>query len=392
MSTQSGSPLNVVHEAIDERQHVRTKLRSMVRLTLNGKSVACELNDISLGGMSISTSEALEVGQVVPVVIEFDFENFDINLDASAKVVSFKNGAYGMSFVDIEKKKSDTLRYIISSYLSGDVVNVDGVLNVVQRENLIKQRKVKADSKRSLGDRLKAIVGTALYFSAGLAIFSLLAFKLYLYFFRVDALDATVTADTYLVQMPENGYVSYLLPGGTHKVEKGQAIASVSTQLHTNFNTADDLRALSEISETDLQTLMGKAFVETTITSPCDCVVQYVDKPLSRYAYKDQPLMHLFGESESPYVKATFPFTKIDKLNTLRSVSVQVLGQPKAIPGEVVRSEVDRDTHMLIVYIKPETPIAMSDFGKPAAVYIDTGFSWMRSTLVSEAMALVPAR
>jgi len=381
MNNQQNAKLNVVHEAIDERQHVRANVPSQVSLTINAQVVTCELADVSLGGMSVNYDKPLEIGLIVPAVIEFKLSNFDLSIEAKVKVVSQKTGSTGFSFVDIEKKKSDTLRHIISSYLSGDMVNVSGVLNVVQRENLIKQRKTKMDTTRTFTERAKAIIGTSLYFVAGVSIFFLLAYKLYLYFFQVEATNAFVSADTYVMSMPENGYVNYLIDKDRIEVSAGEAIASVSTQLMTSFNTPDDVRALSEISQQDLQTLFGKAFIETVLTSPCDCFIQFVDKPMDRYAYKEQPLVHLIPKDEAMYVKASFPFTKIDKLENINSVKVRVFGAENAVDGKVIKSELDADNHALILFVQPVEPIAREDFQKPAIVSIDTGFLSMSSSV-----------
>lgn len=373
MNNQQNSRLNVVHEAIDERQHVRANVPSKVNLTINGKRVTCALADISLGGMSVFYDEPLEEGLIIPVEIEFKLTNFDLSIEAKVKVVSQKTDTTGFSFIDIEKKKSDTLRHIISSYISGDMVNVSGVLNVVQRENHIKQRKTKLDTTRSLGERIKAILGTFVYFVAGLAIFSLLASKLYLYFFQIEASNAFVSADTYAVNMPENGYISYLLNSELGEVSVGEPIASVSTQLMTRFTTPDDIRALSEISQQDLQTLFGKALIETVLTSPCDCYIAYAAEPMDRYAYKEQLLLNLIPKNQNMYIKASFPFSKIDKLENISRVKVRVFGADKAINASVIRSELDNVNNALVLIVQPDIPLSKDDFQKPASVLIDTG-------------------
>lgn len=53
---------NVVHEAVDERQHVRSKLPARVTLSGTSSSFACELQDISLGGLGLHCPHELSPG------------------------------------------------------------------------------------------------------------------------------------------------------------------------------------------------------------------------------------------------------------------------------------------------------------------------------------------
>ena len=153
----------------------------------------------------------------------------------------------------------------------------------------------------------------------------------------------------------------------------GEPIASVSTQLMTRFTTPDDIRALSEISQQDLQTLFGKALIETVLTSPCDCYIAYTAEPMDRYAYKEQLLLNLIPKNQNMYIKASFPFSKIDKLENISSVKVRVFGADKAINASVIRSELDNVNNALVLIVQPDIPLSKDDFQKPASVLIDTG-------------------
>lgn len=57
MSSTTVLPVNVVHEAIDERQFVRAKIPARISLQGHGlNGVECEILDISLGGIGRPTS------------------------------------------------------------------------------------------------------------------------------------------------------------------------------------------------------------------------------------------------------------------------------------------------------------------------------------------------
>ncbi len=371
MSDQS-STLSVVHEAIDERQHVRVKIPATVSVNVSGKVIECEVEDISLGGASIFINQSFVEGQLIDTTVSFNLDGFDMNLPIKAKVISQKGKVTSIGFVDVAQKQMDTLRYMISSFIAGDIVSASGVLNVVQRENYIKQRKTKFDATRSWSERAKAIFGTATYLVFGSLIALILAYKLYIYFFQVNALNSSVSADSFIVSMPGNGYVSYLT--NKDEVEKGEPLASVSSQLQTSFNTPEDLRAISDISETDLQTLFGKALLETMIASPCDCFVYYPEQASDRYAYKEEELLHLLPVDKPLYVKATFPFTRIDALNNSSEINIRIFGHAEPTKGKIVRSEVDSKLGNLVLLIEPLEPLAKEDYLKPAEVSIDTGW------------------
>ncbi|MCE6982471.1 PilZ domain-containing protein, partial [Pseudomonas frederiksbergensis] len=117
--------------------------------------------------------------------------------------------------------KRDILRYIISAYLSGEIADINGLFNVMQRENYIKERKHKYASARSSGERLKATLGTLLYAAAGLAALGFVAYKCYLLFFRIPAVQAQVSANAQVISMPDNGYVKFLLAPGQTEVKAG---------------------------------------------------------------------------------------------------------------------------------------------------------------------------
>jgi alginate biosynthesis protein Alg44 len=398
MNSHQTQPLDIVHEAIDERQHVRTRLPATAQLSIKGQSRPCEIIDISLGGMSLAikggrpeesdTADLVVPGMTTNATILLNLQHFELNIAASVKVVAVDGEMVRVAFVEIDRKKMDTLRYVISSYISGDVVNIDGVFNLVQRENYIKERKVKADTSRSFFDRFKAIFGSLIYLAIGLSIFALIAYKLFLYFFQVQAVSGVVEGSPYVVSMPENGYVKFLVDKPQNaqdfvQVQTGQPIAAVSSQLMTSFNTPDDVLALTEISQQDLQTLYGKAFIETVINSPCDCNIFFTDSVMDRYAYKEQPLMHMLPLGRQLIVRASFPYDKIDDLKDVESVRLRLFGESVETGGRIVRSRINNETGMLDVIIEPEQAITVDNYLKPVGVRVLTGasiFDWAKGT------------
>ncbi|MCY1275086.1 Mannuronan synthase [compost metagenome] len=363
----------VVHEAVDERQFVRTKIPARVTLHAPDGDVACEIRDISLGGIGLHCEHPLAVGALYPVSIELGLSAASLSLEARIRIVSQDGPQLGAEFVEMDPQKRDILRYLIASYLSGEMANINGLFNVMQRENYIKQRKKIANTARTLAERLQALFGSLVYFSLGLLVLGLLLYKAYLFFFQVSAAQAVVSADAYVVSMPENGELKFLVGNDVQKVSTGQPLASVSTQLLTNFNTPSDLQALASMSESDLRTLLGRALIETVIASPCDCYLYYPGRTRGGYAYKTDTILHLIPQDRPLLVKASFPFDKLKDVERVRRIDLRVAGIPEPIAGSVANYSLDSLNQMLVLDILPQAPLPLSSYQKPVAVDVYLG-------------------
>lgn len=373
MNTVTTLSPNVVHEAIDERQFVRTKIPAKAVINCPDGPFKCEIQDISLGGIGLLCAKDLKIGALYPASIRLQLSAVNLTIEAKIRVTSQRGKDVGAEFIELDPQKRDILRYLISSYMSGEIADVNGLFNVMQRENYIKQRKKTAGGSRSFIERLQAIFGSLIFLAVGLTLLVLLGYKTYLFFFRVSATHALVSADAYLVNMPENGYVKFMVGRDTDKVKAGDPIATVSTQLLTSFNTPSDLEALANISQSDLQTLLGRSLIETVIASPCECYLYFSGRKLDSYAYKTDPLMHLIPIDQPLVVKASFPFEKLKDINRIQRVSLRVSGINEVFGGSVVDSSVDDLNQMLVLNILPDQPLPRSSYQHPVAVDVYLG-------------------
>ncbi|WP_038995614.1 PilZ domain-containing protein [Pseudomonas putida] len=379
-SSTPAVPANVVHEAIDERQYVRTKLNARVKLSAAGQPpFDSTLQDISLGGIGLVHPEPLKIGSLYHASIQLRLNQVDLNIDSQIKIVSQRGQEVGAQFVELDAQKRDILRYIISAYLSGEIADINGLFNVMQRENYIKERKHKYASARSSGERLKATVGTLLYAAAGIAALGFVAYKCYLLFFRIPAVQAQVSANAQVISMPDNGYVKFLLAPGQTEVKAGTPVASISTQLATSFTSPADMKAVADLSPGDLQTLLGRATIETVINSPCDCEVYFPSKPLDGYGYKQAPLVHLLPKDEGLVVTANVPFDKLTDIGRVTSVDLKVFGLDETFSGKVIDSRVDEANKNLALTIAPDSPLPRAAYQKPVAVDLYLGLPFTAS-------------
>ncbi|ROL72802.1 PilZ domain-containing protein [Pseudomonas vranovensis] len=379
-SSTPAVPANVVHEAIDERQYVRTKLNARVKLSAAGQApFDSTLQDISLGGIGLVHPEPLKIGSLYHASIQLRLNQVDLNIDSQIKIVSQRGQEVGAQFVELDSQKRDILRYIISAYLSGEIADINGLFNVMQRENYIKERKHKYASARSSGERLKATLGTLLYAAAGLAALGFVAYKCYLLFFRIPAVQAQVSANAQVISMPDNGYVKFLLAPGQTEVKAGAPVASISTQLATSFTSPADMKALADLAPGDLQTLLGRATIETVINSPCDCELYFPSKPLDGFGYKQAPLVHLLPRDEGLFVTANVPFDKLADIGRVTSVDLKVFGLDETFSGKVIDSRVDEANKNLALTIAPDSPLPRAAYQKPVAVDLYLGLPFTAS-------------
>ncbi|MEX5587274.1 PilZ domain-containing protein [Pseudomonas urmiensis] len=370
----SKSAANIVHEAIDERQYVRTRINARVRLSSGGQTAfETQLQDISLGGIGLLHEAPLKIGALYDASIQLRLNQVDLAIEGKVRIVSQRGNEVGAQFVDLDAQKRDILRYIISAYMSGEIADINGLFNVMQRENYIKERKHKHATARTPGARLKAMAGTLLYTAAGLAALGFVGYKGYLLFFRIPAVQAQVATNAQIISMPDNGYVKYLLPAGTTEVQAGQPLASISTQLATSFTSPADMKAVADLAPGDLQALLGRATIETVINSPCDCQVYYPSQPLNGYGYKDAPLMHLLPKDQGLFVRANVPFDKLEDVSRVRSVDMQVFGLDQHYSGKVVDARVDEVNRNLALTIQPDSPLPAAAYQKAVAVDLFLG-------------------
>ena len=380
MNTLTNLSANMVHEAVDERQHVRTKLPAKVTLSGGIAPVECQIDNISLGGAGLHCEQALKPGSLLFASIHLRMNAIALNIDAKVKVVSQQEGLLGIEFIELDEQKRDILRYIISAYMAGEIADINGLLHVLQRENYIKQRQHKVGSPRGGWERLRAGLGSLLFLCAGMCLAGLLFYKLYLLFFHVAATQALVSSNAYVVSMPENGYVKMLVEPN-QRVPAGQPIASVSTQLATSINTPADLEALVRLAPADSQALLGRSLIETVIASPCDCEVYFPGKRRDGYAYKFDELAHLLPVDEELFVKASFPFERLKDVSRVSSVELSLFGSDSTIGGTVVDSALDTLNQALELTIRPNQPLPRETYRKPLAVDVYLGLPFATARL-----------
>jgi len=383
MSSSPAPKDSVVHEAVDERQYIRAQLPCEVELRNDKQElIKCSLVDISLGGVCVQCDQVIRAGSLFDLRITVKLDGMQFMVQSQARAQWQQGRKLGMEFVDMARETRDVVRYFISSFLAGEITHVNGVFNVLQRENYIRGRKQKPVFQRSVQERVKAIAGSTAYLLICLAIVTLVGNKLINFFFRVDAANAIVTSDAYVLNMPENGYVRYLYREPGTMVSAGEPVATVSSQLMTSLTTVSDMKALADLSAADLDTLLGKTTVETVITSPCNCRL-YIPAPANlqdRYLNKYEPVLHLLPVDKPMTIAASFPANRIASLAYISSVEAQIFGNARELTGTVTGSRLDSANDALILTIALDQSPDFNQYLQPAAVSVYTLPRWLSFT------------
>ena len=382
--------VNVVHESEAQRQHARVRIPAKLRfLDPQRQAHDVKVDDLSAGGLSFHTKQQLSVGDVLRGRLQFVVDNLGLSIDIEFQVRSYNpsSGRTGAQFQNLEPRDIATLRHIITSHLSGELISIGDVLSTLQRDNFTKARKQKdGGSGLSAFGRFKAVTVTLGVFVVGVAAFGFVAKSLYGMYFVSHAEAGVVAVPTTTITMPRDGTVSSLVEGGG-QIAKGAPLASFTTSMLDMLKgNLDD----SQLEPAKIEELFGKQ-LSGTLTSPCDCVVarQLVDD--GQYAAKGQPIFQLIPRTTTPMVEARFSYRQFDEVKPGTRVNFQVAGEDEVRTGQIVSSaslNSDDLASDIRVQIKPDSGLPAELAGRPAAVNSDRGpsLNWLIDKAVARGL------
>ena len=382
--------VNVVHESEAQRQHARVRIPAKLRFLDAQRQVhEVKVEDLSAGGLSFHAKQPQSVGDVLRGRLQFVVDNLGLSIDIEFQVRSYNpdNGRIGAQFQNLEPRDIATLRHIITSHLSGELISIGDVLSTLQRDNFTKARKQKdGGSGLSAFGRLKAVTVTLGVFVVGVAAFGFVAKSLYGTYFVSHAEAGVVAVPTTNVTMPRDGTVSSLVESGG-QIVKGAPLASFTTSM------LDMLKGNLEDAQLEppkIEELFGKQ-LPGTLTSPCDCVVarQLVDD--GQYAAKGQPIFQLIPRTTNPMIEARFSYRQFDEVKPGTRVNFQVAGEDEVRTGQIVSSTSLNSEDLssdIRVQIKPDSSLPAELAGRPASVNSDRGpsLNWLIDKAVARGL------
>ena len=380
--------VNVVHESEAQRQHARVKIPAKLRFFgSDGTAHIAQVEDLSAGGLCFNAGrQPLKIGEVQKGRLQFVIDNLGLAMDVELQVRSFdaRTGRAGCQFQNLEQQDIATLRHLITSHLSGDIVTMGEVLATLQRDNFTKARKVKdGGSGMTFFGRLRAVTFSLGIFVVGLAAFGFIFKSVYGMYFVSHAQAGLVSVPGVSITMPRDGTVQSLLkPDGV--AAKGAPLATFSTSMLDVLkgHLEDDQLTPAKVEE-----LFGKQMTGT-LTSPCDCTVAQQMVANGQYASKGDVIFQLVPRNSEANVEARFSYRQFSDVLPGTAVRFQIAGEDKSRTGKIVSSTSLKSADLssdIRVLIQPDEALDTTLAGRPVEVSSDRGpnLNW----LIDKAMA-----
>jgi len=378
---------NVVHESEAQRQHARVKIPAKLRFFNTDRTqTEARVIDLSAGGLAFTATQPLTVGEVHKGRLQFVIDNLGLAMDVELQIRSYdrQSGRTGCQFQNLDAQDISTLRHLITSHLSGDIVTMGDVLATLQRDNFTKARKVKdgGHGMTALG-RLKAVTFSAGIFVVGLVAFGFIFKSVYGMYFVSHAQAGLVSVQGMNITMPRDGTVQSLIKADG-VAAKGAPLATFSTSMLDVLKGHLDE---NQLQPSKVEELFGKQMTGT-LTSPCDCTVAQQLVANGQYANKGDVIFQLVPRNTEANVEARFSYRQFGDVRPGTTVSFQIAGEDQTRTGKIVSSTSLKSEDLssdIRVQIKPDEPLDSALAGRPAEVNSTRGpnLNW----LINKAMA-----
>lgn len=363
---------NLVHESEAQRQYARIRIPARIALKHEGRVIGLKVSDLSAGGFSLLVGDnSLRHQRSHEGRLEFDVNGFKLAMDVRFVIrnVTEDGRRLGCEFQDLGHEQIATLRHVITSYLSGELVSAGDVLNVLSRNNYTGPRKQKSGQALGFVGRARALTASLVMLVVGVGAFSWVAVQLWHAYFETEASWAVVSAPEVTVTLPRDGKVTPVVSSGD-EVKAGQALATFESPL---LSYADNLVGKGNFSVDQMQQMLGQT-VKGTLTSPCDCRVLSVMQGKGQYLNKDHEVARLIPDHTPLQVNAAFSFEDGEKLQEGQTVHI-TLGNNQGIDGTISgltaqSNSAGQAADHITAVIHPSEPLPMSGLGRPVQVYV----------------------
>lgn len=372
MNSAAAAP-QFVHESEAQRQFARVRLPAKLLVSLDGRTGKFAIDDISAGGFSIQTgAESLRRGQLYNGRLVFRVDGFDLAMEISfvPRVIEPGQGRCGCEFQNLGAQEVSTLRYLITAFLSGELVSAGDVLNTLSRENFTRARKGKGSQDLGILGRIRATTASLVFLVVGMIALAYVGVQLWQIYFVTHAESAMVASEQIPVAVPKDAKVTTLVKAG-EPVKAGQAIATFDAPMLAYVN---DLVGEGNYTIKQIEELLGQR-VSGTLTSPCDCKVLNLLPAKEQYMSKGEQLAVLAPADASAHVIARFSFEDSDKLEEGQSVTLRLPGG-ETRSGTITSLYVDSERpnqpgNAISAQIESDKPLPLAAIGRPIGVTID---------------------
>lgn len=354
----------VKFEADEQRQHARYKLPLKCVIEQHRYATI----DWSVAGVGVATGPTVfPVGKIVPIQLQFPFEGFDFSLNMKAEVRYSESsiGRTGLKFVEISESNVRILRYVLDSYLAGEILTVNELLDFAGRPISIKPRAQAAPaSEQSLAQRSTTLlrqsarIAAALLVTAGIV--ALLANSIYQKLWTFEATRAVVRIDSTPVFSPGNGRVTHLMTG---PVKVGERILTVLTDSGQSMSVVASCDCIAEGvgvgAKLDMSVRTGDQMLSLRASDATPHVVAMIDEKYLVDLYKG--------------TRVTIDLPRYGVIHNAQIVDLPRLSDQADDMNELVQIKIDLGNADIAAAI-----------GTPAEVYFDKGpLAGIRSGLQS---------
>lgn len=372
MTTTAVQP-QLVHESEAQRQYARVKIPATLVVDIDGQPRTLPIHDLSAGGFSLKQpNDQLTRNQVYSGRLVFQIDGLDLGMEVRfvPKNQDSDAGRCGYEFQELGASEVSTLRYVITSFLSGEVVSAGDVLNTLSRENFTRTRKNKGGEDLGAFARARALIGSLLFMLVGLGAASFVLWQLWQMYFVTRAESAMVGAEQVSITVPKDARVTTLVKAG-QQVEAGAVIATFDAPM---LSYVSDLLGEGDYTVEQIEELLGQS-VRGTLTSPCDCTVANLRPAKDQYMAKGDQLALLAPADASTHVIARFKFEDGEDLEEGQTVTLKLPGgetQAGTISALYVDARQPNQPGTAInTLIEANQPLPISAIGRPIRVTVE---------------------
>src|SRR5690554_4468653 len=363
-----------VHESEAQRQFARARMPAKLFVRIDGTMMKFQVADVSAGGVCIHLgNESLRQGKIHNGRLVFKIDGFDFSVDVDfiPKNLGGASGRCGCEFQNLGANEISALRYLITAFLSGELISAGDVLNTLSRENFMKARKGKSSEPLGFFASIRAVVMSLVVMGLGVVAVAFIGYQLWQLWFVTTAESAMMASENIPVRIPKDAKVTTLVEAG-QQVEAGQPIATFDAPMLTYVN---DLVGNGSYSIEQIEELLGQS-VRGTLTSPCNCKVLNLLPARDQYMSKGEQLAIMMPADASAHVIARFSFADGEKLEEGQSVTLRLPGG-ETQPGQIESLYVDAEQPnkpgtSINALIQADKPLPMSSVGRPIGVTVDT--------------------
>lgn len=385
---KSPPKLDLSHESETQRQHVRVKMPGTLELSDGKQTARLQLCDISAGGFSVDAGRVrLQEGARYDGRLCLTVSEVSLAIPIRFRVVELAGGnRVSCAYCELGAEQISTLRHLISSYLSGEMVAVGEVLTIAKRDNFTSPRKSSKPAKKGFFGRVSATAVSSALLIVGVVTAGWAATQLYDLLFVQKAIVAKVSGPLHQVQMPREGVFTSLIPDD-RVVEKGAPLGTFETPM-LELVRSEALSA--NLSAERINELLSSS-VTGTVTSPCHCRVQKVFVGDGQLVGKGHPLFELVPLDFEPQVIAQFRYDQLEELAPGKTVNFRVNGEGTSRRGKIsdvrVLGNGEHLSQSVLVSVAPETPLN-GDLASRPVVLETGGFSpWSAVNPIQNAVA-----